>query len=162
MAKIKKGYCSSRKHHTELICMYVCNVIWMLALLLDLRISWPYEQTSIHDHYKHYSEQSSSTGLSIFCFFRKREEERRREAKQQLSLAEAEQKQQISLTMVRVGKLSLDVTEQSVEVKGHKHRKTFSAHNSQSQNRREKQHRAGGSVRHAQLMIVIKGGVCKF
>nr|XP_055066106.1 inversin isoform X1 [Misgurnus anguillicaudatus] len=69
---------------------------------------------------------------------KKREEERRREAEQQLSLA-----------MVRVEKLSLNVTEQSVEVKGHKHRKTFSAHNSQSQSRREKQHRAERRIREA-------------
>lgn len=66
-------------------------------------------------------------------------------------MAGAKQKQ-ISLAAARMEKLSLDVAEQSVEVKdpiavkGHKHRKTSGAHNSQSQSRREKQHRTGGSV----------------
>lgn len=94
----------------------------------------------------------SLTTLS-FCFSRKREVERRREAKQQLSLTGAKQKQQISLAAARVEKLSLDVAEQNVEmkdpitVKGHKHRKSSAAHNSQSQSRREKQQRTGGWMR---------------
>ncbi|XP_052003163.1 inversin-like isoform X1 [Xyrauchen texanus] len=76
---------------------------------------------------------------------KKREVERRREAEQQLSLS-----------AVRVGKLSLDSTEPSVvvkdtvPVKGHKHKKTSISHNSQSQSRREKQHRTECRTREAQ------------
>lgn len=85
--------------------------------------------------------------VCVFCFFRKREEERRREAEQQLSLAEADQKQLVSLGAARVEKLSLDETEQSIKdpvvVKGHKHKKSPSTHNIQSQSRREKKHRTG-------------------
>lgn len=75
---------------------------------------------------------------------KKREEERRREAEQQLSFAEAGQKQRVLLAAVGVEKLSLDEAEQrvkdSVAAKGHKHKKSSSAHNSQS--RREKPSRA--------------------
>uniref|UniRef100_A0A9J7X9Z6 Inversin n=1 Tax=Cyprinus carpio carpio TaxID=630221 RepID=A0A9J7X9Z6_CYPCA len=85
---------------------------------------------------------------------KKREEERRREAEQQLSLAEADQKQLVSLAEVRVEKLSLDETEQSVKdpvaVKGHKHKKSPSAHNIQSQSRREKKHRTERRTRDAE------------
>lgn len=83
--------------------------------------------------------------VCVFCLSRKREEERRREAEQQLSLAEAGQKQRILLAAVGVEKLSLDEAEQSVKesvaAKGHKHKKSSSAHNSQG--RREKPSRAG-------------------
>ncbi|XP_052474363.1 inversin isoform X1 [Carassius gibelio] len=85
---------------------------------------------------------------------KKREEERRREAEQQLSLAEAGQKKLVSLAEVRVEKLSLDETEQSVKdpaaLKGHKHRKSPSAHNIQSQSRREKKHRTERRTRDAE------------
>ncbi|KAK2902985.1 hypothetical protein Q8A67_007698 [Cirrhinus molitorella] len=83
---------------------------------------------------------------------KKREEERRREAEQQLSLAD--QKQLVSLAAARVEKLSLDETEQSfkdpVAVKGHKHKKSPSAHNIQSQSRREKKHRTERKTREAE------------
>uniref|UniRef100_A0A673LMM9 Inversin-like n=1 Tax=Sinocyclocheilus rhinocerous TaxID=307959 RepID=A0A673LMM9_9TELE len=85
---------------------------------------------------------------------KKREEERRREAEQQLSLAEADQKQLVSLAAARVEKLSLDETEQSVKdpvvAKGHKHKKSSSAHNVQSQSRREKKHRTERRTREAE------------
>ncbi|XP_056618083.1 inversin [Triplophysa dalaica] len=90
---------------------------------------------------------------------KKREVERRREAKQQLSLTGAKQKQQISLAAARVEKLSLDVAEQNVEmkdpitVKGHKHRKSSATHNSQSQSRREKQHRTERRMREAKTSL---------
>ncbi|XP_050988213.1 inversin isoform X2 [Labeo rohita] len=85
---------------------------------------------------------------------KKREEERRREAEQQHSLAEADQKQLVSLAAARVEKLSLDETEQSVKepvvAKGHKHKKSPSAHNVQSQSRREKKHRTERRTREAE------------
>uniref|UniRef100_A0A671LT05 Inversin-like n=1 Tax=Sinocyclocheilus anshuiensis TaxID=1608454 RepID=A0A671LT05_9TELE len=85
---------------------------------------------------------------------KKREEERRREVEQQLSLAEADQKQLVSLAAARVEKLSLDETEQSVKdpvvAKGHKHKKSPSAHNVQSQSRREKKHRTERRTREAE------------
>ncbi|XDV40342.1 hypothetical protein PO909_009437 [Leuciscus waleckii] len=84
---------------------------------------------------------------------KKREEERRREAEQQLSLVEADHKQRVSLAAVGVEKLSLDETEQRfkdpVAVKGHKHKKSPSAHNIHSQSRREKQHRTERRTREA-------------
>ncbi|XP_043116979.1 inversin isoform X2 [Puntigrus tetrazona] len=85
---------------------------------------------------------------------KKREEERRREAEQQLSLVEADQKKLISLAAARVEKLSLDEMEQSVKdpgvMKGHKHKKSPSAHNVQSQSRREKKHRTERRTREAE------------
>ncbi len=85
--------------------------------------------------------------VCVFCCFRKREEERRREAEQQPSLTEADQKQLVSLAAGRVEKLSLHETEQSIKdlvvTKGHKHKKSPSARNIQSQSRREKKHRTG-------------------
>ncbi|XP_058603870.1 inversin isoform X2 [Onychostoma macrolepis] len=85
---------------------------------------------------------------------KKREEERRREAEQQLSLAEADQKQLVSLAAARVEKLSLDETEQSIKdpvvAKGHKHKKSPSTHNIQSQSRREKKHRTERRTREAE------------
>ncbi|XP_016142116.1 inversin-like [Sinocyclocheilus grahami] len=85
---------------------------------------------------------------------KKREEERRREAEQQLSLAKADQKQLVSLAAARVEKLSLDETEQSVKdpvvAKGHKHKKSPSAHNVQSQSRREKKNRTERRTREAE------------